>query len=85
MSTIPEQPSGPQSLSLSRSFRSVAHSPITVRKAALRPVIAAIAVCALVLGISIFHPVVSQPATAHSMLTQVVNPASSCSGLMADC
>ena len=85
MSTIPEQPSGPQSLSLSRSFRSVTHSPLSVRKAALRPVVAAIAVCALALGMSIFHPVGLQPATAHGLLTQVVAPASSCSGLMTGC
>ena len=83
MSILPEQPSSPQSLS--RSFRSVAHSPIIVHKAALRAVIAAIVVCTLALGMSIFHPVDSQPAAAHGVLTQVVAPASACSGLMTDC
>ena len=85
MFTIPEQPSSPQSLSLSRSFRRVAHSPITIRTARLRPVVAAMVVCALALGMSIFHPIVSQPAAVHGLLTQVVAPASSCSGLMTGC
>ena len=83
MSTIPERPTSPQSLS--PSFRSAALSHLTTHAARLQPVLTGVVVCALFLGISIFHPVVSQPAAIHGMLAQVVAPTSSCSGVMADC
>lgn len=85
MSILPERPISPQSLSLSHSFRGVAHSSITVCKALLQLVVAAIVVCSLALGMSIFHPAVSQPAAVHGMLAQVVAPASVCSALMIGC